>query len=206
MKHYALTMLLTGAGLLTACGGANFALNEWETDSAAPDSDPALASVTEEADPGSFELPDLNSFTAKTLDGDIFTNADFAEADVTVINIWSTTCGPCIREMPELAAFANSLPENVRVMTWCLDAEYSPDAGKISGFLEDCDFRGVTLVSGDGDLQSLYGSLMYTPTTIFLDHSGNMLVEPIIGAVDIQTEYKDRINNALDFLGKDHIA
>ncbi len=51
-----------------------------------------------------------NSFTAVTLDGGEYTADDFSEADVTVINIWSTTCGPCIREMPEIAEYEKTLP------------------------------------------------------------------------------------------------
>ena len=40
----------------------------------------------------------LGSFSAMTLDGDTFTDADVAAKDVTVINCWQTTCPPCIEE------------------------------------------------------------------------------------------------------------
>ena len=68
------------------------------------------------------EFPDLLSFTAQTLDGGEYTARDFAGADLTMINIWGTYCGPCLREMPELAQLAKSLPENVRMITYCIDA------------------------------------------------------------------------------------
>ena len=66
-------------------------------------------------------LPDLNAFTAQTLDGGTFSEKDLAAKDLTVINIWQTTCPPCIEEMPELASLAASLPDNVSLITWCLD-------------------------------------------------------------------------------------
>lgn len=208
MKHYALTMLLTGAGLLTACGGAGMME---EAGAGRQESMPDYAEQTEQAAveagfPDQNDLPDLLSFTAKTLDGQVFTAEGFAAADVTVINIWSTTCGPCIREMPDIASYADSLPDNVQLMTWCLDAEYSPDADKISGFLTDCNFDGITLTAGDGDLQALYNSLQYTPTTVFVDSSGYMIGEPVIGAVDISTVYTQHINEVLEYLGKDKIT
>ena len=129
----------------------------------------------------------------------------FSGTDVTAINIWSTTCGPCIREMPELAEFADSLPDNLRIMTWCIDAEYSPDAGQISDFLSECGFTGVTLTSGDGDLSALLNELMYTPTTVFVDGAGNLLCEPVIGAGDIAENYTIAFNEGLKKLGKDPI-
>ena len=45
----------------------------------------------------------LTEFTAETLDGSEFSPETLAAADLTVLNIWQTTCPPCIREMPELA-------------------------------------------------------------------------------------------------------
>lgn len=210
MRHYALTMLLTGAGLLTACGGVGVMINDPGADRAGTSSGTGdyaeEYAATETVFPADSGLPDLLDFTAKTLDGGTFTAADFSDADVTVINIWSTTCGPCIREMPDIATYADSLPDNVKLMTWCLDADYSPDADKIGGFLADCGFDGITLVSGDGDLQTLYNALTYTPTTVFVDSSGNMLTEPLIGAVDIEKLYTAHINKALETLGKETIA
>ena len=38
-------------------------------------------------------------------------------------SFWSLRCGPCIREMPDIAAYAGELPDNVRIITVCLDGE-----------------------------------------------------------------------------------
>ena len=154
MKVHSFAMVLTGLGLLTACGAANLRDESSGAEIPVPDTPSAAVSTddpgTESApaeqnagdvtltEPETYSLPNLNGFTARTLDGGSFTEADLAGADVTVINIWSTTCGPCIREMPEIAEFASGLPENIRVMTWCLDAEYSPDGAQVGQFLKDC--------------------------------------------------------------------
>jgi hypothetical protein len=69
----------------------------------------------------------LKEFTAETLDGSEFSPETLAAADLTVLNIWQTTCPPCIREMPELAELERELPDRVRFVTWCLDGAYAAE-------------------------------------------------------------------------------
>ena len=92
------------------------------------------------AEPGD-ALPGLNHFTATTLDGESYTEADLAGADLTVVNIWSVTCGPCIQEMPELAAFGQALPENVQLIGVCYDAYLDEDG--VKDFLAQLGFEGA---------------------------------------------------------------
>ena len=215
MKNLAAAMLLTGFSFLTACGAnqtgyagsgqSSDAMSEADVQTSAAESDAAASEETELLYAESYSLPDLCSFTARTLDGGSFTAADLSGADVTVINIWQTSCGPCIREMPEIAEFAATLPDSVRVMTWCLDADYSPDSQQLSDFMQECKFTGITLTSGDGDMQTLLEQLMYTPTTVFLDSSGHQLCEPLIGAGNVAEQYTEHINAGLKKLGKDQI-
>ena len=113
------------------------------------------------------ESPALAAFTAETLDGGTYTQDDLAAKDVTVMNFWSLTCGPCIQEMPELAAFAKALPDNVQVVTVCLDG--LSDKASAGSILQEAGFEGVTLLSADGDLLALCSEIMYTPTTVFID-------------------------------------
>ena len=149
-------------------------------------------------------LPDLKSFTAQTLDGGTLTEKDLAGRELTVINIWQTTCGPCIDEMPELAKLAKALPDNVSLITWCLDGLDEKAAAQ--EILEDSGFENATIISGDGDLLKLYRSLMYTPTTVALDSDGNMVGEPLIGSPENAEEaYKDYINQALEAIGKEPV-
>ena len=149
-------------------------------------------------------FPDLNSFTATTLDGNGFSEQDLADADLTMINIWSTTCGPCVREMPELAELAQILPDNIKLITFCFDAAANP--GSVQEILNDAGFEGVTLVESDGDLESLLQKIQYVPTTVFVDCRGNQIGEAIIGAPNNAVEYyKQAINDALEAMGKDAI-
>ena len=156
------------------------------------------------AEPGD-ALPGLNHFTAETLSGENFTEADLAGADLTVVNIWSVTCGPCIQEMPELAAFGRALPENVRLIGICYDAYLDEDG--VKDFLEQLGFEGATLTSGDGDFTALMNEVLYTPTTLFLDAEGNPAALPLIGSPEnVEETYLTLVNDALTALGKPVIA
>ena len=149
-------------------------------------------------------LPDLHAFTAQTLDGGTFSEKDLAAKDLTVINIWQTTCPPCIEEMPELASLAASLPDNVSLITWCLDGLDEKET--VDEIMKESGFANPTIISGDGDLTQLYRALMYTPTTVALDADGNMVGEPLIGSPeDAKEAYKDYINQALSAIGKEPV-
>lgn len=156
------------------------------------------------AEPGD-ALPGLNHFTAQTLDGQTFTEADLAAADLTVVNIWSVTCPPCIQELPELAALGGALPQNVRLIGLCYDAYMAED--EVKEFLSEIGFTGATLTDGEGDYVTLLGQVMYTPTTLFLDAEGNPAGEPLIGSPeDVRGTYLEKINAALEALGKPAVA
>ena len=150
-------------------------------------------------------LGSLQSFTALTLDGESFTQDDIAAKDITVLNFWALTCPPCIAEMPELASFAGALPDNVQVVTVCLDGSGNEET--VSSILDEAGFSGVTLVAGDGDLAALAGNLMYTPTTLVADSAGTLMGDPIIGGQkDLPGTFLAAVNDALQAGGKAEVS
>lgn len=150
-------------------------------------------------------LGSLQSFTALTLDGETFTQDDLAAKDITVLNFWALTCPPCIAEMPELASFAGALPDNVQVVTVCLDGSGNEET--VSSILDEAGFSGVTLVAGDGDLAALAGNLMYIPTTLVADSAGTLMGDPIIGGQkDLPGTFLAAVNNALQAGGKAEVS
>ena len=97
------------AAILMIAVMAMFAFAGCGTGEADPDEDESAART---------DFSALANFTASTLDGKKFTQDDLAKADLTIINVWSTTCEPCTEELPQLAAFGKSLPDNVKLITY----------------------------------------------------------------------------------------
>ena len=193
-----LCVVLTINLLATSCSGG-------ETPPASLD-EPAQSEDDGNSSTGTAaQLGSMKSFTAATLDGGSFTQEDIATKDVTVVNYWSLTCGPCIAEMPDLAAFENALPDNVRLVTVCLDGTGAEDI--VKGILSEAGYEGMTLLSGDGDYLEIWKNLQYTPTTVLVDNQGNLVGDAIIGGQkDLSATFLSAVNAALKASGKAEIS
>ena len=141
-------------------------------------SEEELAGEPETVVPNAFPV-----FTTQDLSGNTVDNSLFAKADLTVLNIWSTTCYPCISEMPELQKWSNEMPKNVQMVGLVLDV----NTGNVAGIEEAqmlCEATGVTytnLILSE-DLHEFASGIIFTPTTIFVDGNGSIVGEPVIGA------------------------
>jgi len=54
----------------------------------------------------------IPAFSAMDLQGNIIDNSFFAKQRLTMVNVWGTFCGPCIREMPDLAQLPSAFPSS----------------------------------------------------------------------------------------------
>lgn len=142
----------------------------------------------------------VSAFTTVDIYGNTFTNEIFAQADLTVVNIWGTFCGPCIGEMPELGQWSREMPENVQIIGLVSDV-YSPDdastIGNAQAIVEATGVDFVNLVPAEG-LNELLSISPYVPTTVFVDSTGKLVGEPVIGAN--VAEYKQFVEDYLSGL------
>lgn len=189
-------------GVLAGCGGGN--TPEPPADTAQPENTAQSEDAAQDGQDAGTGLGTLASFTAGTLDGGTFTQDDIMAKDVTVINFWALSCGPCIVEMPDLAEFAGALPDNVQLVTVCLDGNGNEDTAR--EVLEKAGFDGVTLISGSGDLLDLSRNLMYTPTTVFVDGEGVVADAVIGGQEDLSGTFLAAVNAVLEGSGKAEIS
>lgn len=126
-------------------------------------------------------MPD---FKTVDLNGNEVTKDVFQNKLLTVVNFWGTACGPCIQEMPELEALAQKYADKVQFLGIVTDIMDTEDAKHIEHAKIIIEKSGVTypnLIPNEtfkGTLQGIYG----TPTTIFVDPTGNIIGEPIVGA------------------------
>ena len=140
-------------------------------------------------------------FTTNDINGNEVTESIFANKDLTVVNIWGTFCGPCINEMPELGAWEKELPDNVQIVGLIVDISSTDDETQIAAakqITEKADVGFVNLIGGNGAFDELISSIVGVPTTIFVDKSGNIVGEIIVGA-DVD-RYKSFVNKYVEAL------
>lgn len=131
------------------------------------------------------EFPEsIDAFSTKDLNGNTVTNSIFADKDLTVINIWGTFCGPCINEMPELGQWAKEMPENVQIIGLVYDVESENDTKHLSLAKQitskaDAEFTHLIYSS---DFAPLLNGVVGVPTTVFVDSTGKLVGEPVVGA------------------------
>ena len=129
--------------------------------------------------PGAFP-----AFTTVDLNGNTVTNDIFSGKKLTVVNIWGTFCGPCINEMPELAAWDAEMPEDVQIIGLVSDLPSADDAETLELAKAICEKTGVVFPSlvANEDFMPLLSGVIGVPTTVFVDGNGVLVGDPIVGA------------------------
>ena len=133
------------------------------------------------------------SFDGKDLAGnEVKSNTLFGENTVTVVNFWFTTCSPCVGELAELEALNKQLAEKggavVGINSFTLDG----DKTAIAEAKDILTKKGVSYKNIWFDSKSEAGEFtsgLYSyPTTYVVDKNGNIVGEPIVGAITGQKQ------------------
>lgn len=147
------------------------------------------------------------SFQGKDLDGNALDNSLFSKNAVTVINFWFSTCNPCIGELDELEALNKDLKakggEVIGVNSFTLDdqKEAIEEAKEILK-KKGASYRNITFPS-DSEAGKYVQNIMSFPTTIVVDRQGNMVGDPIMGAVAEGKQHEELMNRINQILEKD---
>ena len=168
--------------------------------SAEPDpiSEPLSADASEDSE----HFP---SFFAKDLEGNTVTDAIFANAKLTMVNVWGTFCGPCIQEMPSLGELSKELAdEGFQILGAVCDvADF--DGNYYSGQLEEAQKivettgASYTHIIPLSDFAAILSEAYYIPMTYFVDSDGRILGEPLVGSRS-KEEWKALIEEKLSAL------
>ena len=147
---------------------------------------PAGSDTTTPLDDGSMQK--FPAFEGKDLDGNPVKSDDlFSGTAVTVVNFWFTTCNPCVGELADLDALNRELAEKggalIGVNTFTLDG----DEAAISEAKDVLTKKGATYQNvyfpSDGEAGKFTANIFAYPTTYVVDRSGNIVGEPIVGAI-----------------------
>ena len=147
---------------------------------------PAGSDMSTPPDDGSMQK--FPAFEGKDLDGNTVKSDElFSGNAVTVVNFWFTTCNPCVGELAELDALNKELAEKggslIGVNTFTLDG----DETAISEAKDVLAKKGATYQNvyfdSDGEAGKFTTNIFAYPTTYVVDRSGNIVGEPIVGAI-----------------------
>ena len=147
---------------------------------------PAGSDMTTPPDDGSMQK--FPAFEGKDLDGNTVKSSElFSKNAVTVVNFWFTTCNPCVGELAELDTLNKELTEKggalIGVNTFTLDG----DEAAISEAKNVLAKKGATYqnvyFASDGEAGKFTTNIFAYPTTYVVDRSGNIVGDPIVGAI-----------------------
>ena len=147
---------------------------------------PAGSDMTTPPDDGSMQK--FPAFEGKDLDGNTVKSSElFSKNAVTVVNFWFTTCNPCVGELAELDTLNKELTEKggalIGVNTFTLDG----DEAAISEAKSVLAKKGATYqnvyFASDGEAGKFTTNIFAYPTTYVVDRNGNIVGDPIVGAI-----------------------
>ena len=140
------------------------------------------------AAPDDGSMQKFPAFEGKDLDGNMVKSDElFSGNAVTVVNFWFTTCNPCVGELAELDALNKELAKKggalIGVNTFTLDG----DEAAISEAKDVLAKKGATYQNvyfdSDGEAGKFVTNIFAYPTTYVVDRNGNIVGDPIVGAI-----------------------
>jgi thiol-disulfide isomerase/thioredoxin len=148
--------------------------------------------------------PANNIGDIKTVDveGAPFARGDFSQSRLVMLNIWTTWCPPCLREMPDLAAISNERAgTGFRVVGIVADAV--TELGKTNeetvalarSIMQELGVEYTVILPDETLLTGVLKDMYAVPTTVFVDGYGNLVGDSYVGS-----RSKDDWNKLIDEL------
>ena len=144
-------------------------------------------------------------FEGKDLDGNEVKSSElFAGNAVTVVNFWFTTCGPCVGELSELDALNKELEGKggalIGVNAFTLDGNENEIAEAKDVLSKNGAAYQNVYFASDSEAGKFTMNIYAYPTTYVVDRNGNLVGDPIVGAITEKKQKKmleDLIDQAL---------
>lgn len=176
-----LVVVLTGILMLAACGGKQAAdkdKKETKTEGESQKDDQKEEKTQKDTSGGEV----FGNFHTKSLEGEEVTQDVFAQADLTLVNIWGTFCGPCIREMPELGEISREYAgKGLQIIGLISDVNEAQDA-TAKEIIEKTQADYLHIIASEDLARGILSKVNVVPTTIFVDKEGKQVGEVVLGA------------------------
>ena len=150
----------------------------------------------------------VGKFETKGVDGKDYTEKVFSDYDLTLVNVFTTWCSPCVNEIPELEKLYEEMKEKgVGVVGVVLDtvgddAKQNEDTVKKAGVLQEKTKASYPFLVPDSTMMNgrLNGVSAF-PETFFVDKEGNIVGETYSGSHTLD-EWKEIVEKELKNISK----
>lgn len=109
-------------------------------------------------------------FTLRTLEGETLSLSDFSGQPV-LINFWTTWCGPCRIEMPELVRIYNERKDEGLVIL-AVDLTHQDSIEDVEAFVEEFSMNFPVLLDETGTVSDELYHLFGLPMSVFVNRDG----------------------------------
>ena len=153
-----------------------------------PDCQQAYMNGGASVSPEEGSLQKFPAFEGKDLDGNAVNSDDLFSANaVTVVNFWFTACKPCVGELGDLDALNRELAEKggalIGINAFTLDGnEASIAEAKEVLAKKGASYQNVYF-DASGAAGAFIQNIFAYPTTYVVDRNGNIVGDPIMGAI-----------------------
>ena len=153
-----------------------------------PDCQQAYMNGGASVSPEEGSLQKFPAFEGKDLDGNTVNSDDLFSANaVTVVNFWFTACKPCVGELSDLDALNRELAEKGGALIGINTTTLNGDEASIVEAKEVLAKKGASYQNVYFDASGAAGAFIQNifayPTTYVVDRSGNIVGDPIMGAI-----------------------
>ena len=161
---------------------------------------PAGSDMSMAPDDGSMQK--FPAFEGKDLDGNPVKSDELFSANaVTVVNFWFTTCNPCVGELSELESLHQELTKKGGGVVGINSFTLGGDEAAISEAKSVLSKKGVTYPNvyfpAQGEAGKFVENVFAYPTTYVVDRSGNIVGDPIVGAITDKSQMES-LNNLIN--------
>ena len=150
----------------------------------------------------------VGKFETKGVDGKDYTEKVFSDYDLTLVNIFTTWCSPCVNEIPELEKLYEEMKEKgVGVVGVVLDtvgddAKQNEDTVKKAGVLQEKTKASYPFLVPDSTMMNgRLNGISAFPETFFVDKEGNIVGETYSGSHSLD-EWKEIVEKELENVSK----
>lgn len=150
----------------------------------------------------------VGAFETTDIDGNAYTEKVFSDYDLTLVNIFTTWCSPCVKEIPELQELYKEMKDKgVGVAGVVLDTtdekgNQDEEAVKKAGILQEKTKAEYPFLIPDTTMMNgrLQGISAF-PETFFVDKDGNIVGDTYTGSHTLD-EWKEIVEKELKNVSK----